>query len=127
MILLAIAGTLPEIAITVSAAAKGNLGLAAGNLIGGIAIQTMVLVLCDAAASRRQSLSYLVGSLVPVLEALLVDHRHLSRADGFAPARVEPASARSAPRPSRSSPSGSPASTHSTAPDNPRLADRDAR
>ncbi len=72
MILLAIAGTLPEIAITVSAAAKGNLGLAAGNLIGGIAVQTMVLVFCDAAASRRQSLSYLVGSLVPVLEALLV-------------------------------------------------------
>ena len=72
MILLAIAGTLPEIAITVSAAAKGNLELAAGNLIGGIAVQTMVLVFCDAAASRRQSLSYLVGSLVPVLEALLV-------------------------------------------------------
>ena len=41
MILLSIAGTLPEIAITVSAAAKGNLGLAAGNLIGGIAVQTM--------------------------------------------------------------------------------------
>jgi len=72
MILLSIAGTLPEIAITVSAAAKGNLGLAAGNLIGGIAMQTMVLVFCDMAASRRQSLSYLVGSLVPVLEALLV-------------------------------------------------------
>lgn len=72
VILLAIAGTLPEIAITVSAAAKGNLGLAAGNLIGGIAVQTMVLVFCDAAASRRQSLTYLVGSLVPVLEGLLV-------------------------------------------------------
>jgi len=72
MILLAIAGTLPEIAITVSAAAKGDLGLAAGNLIGGIAMQTMVLVFCDAASSRRDSLSYLVGSLVPVLEALLV-------------------------------------------------------
>jgi cation:H+ antiporter len=72
MVLLAIAGTLPEIAITVSAAAKGNLGLAAGNLIGGIAMQTMVLVFCDVASSRRQSLSYLVGSLVPVLEALLV-------------------------------------------------------
>lgn len=72
MILLAIAGTLPEIAITVSAVAKGNLNLAAGNLIGGIAMQTMVLVVCDAAASKRQSLSYLVGSLIPVLEALLV-------------------------------------------------------
>lgn len=72
VILLAVAGSLPEIAITVSAAAKGNLGLAAGNLIGGIAVQTMVLVVCDAAASRTQALTYLVGSLVPVLEGLLV-------------------------------------------------------
>jgi len=61
VVLLAIAGTLPEIAITVSAVSKGNLGLAAGNLIGGIAVQTMVLVLCDAAASKTQSLTYLVG------------------------------------------------------------------
>ena len=55
-----------------SAAAKGNLGLAAGNLIGGIAVQTMVLVICDAVASRKQALTYLVGSLMPVLEGLLV-------------------------------------------------------
>jgi len=72
VILLAFAGSLPEIAITVSAAVKGNLGLAAGNLIGGIAVQTMVLVVCDVAASRTQALTYLVGSLVPVLEGLLV-------------------------------------------------------
>jgi cation:H+ antiporter len=72
VVLLAIAGTLPEIAITVSAAAKGHLGLAAGNLIGGVAVQTMVLVICDAVASREQSLTFLVGSLVPVIEALLV-------------------------------------------------------
>jgi cation:H+ antiporter len=72
VILLAVAGSLPELAITISAASKGNLGLAAGNLIGGIAVQTMVLVLCDAAASRTQALTYLVGSLVPVLEGLLV-------------------------------------------------------
>ncbi|HEY5059824.1 MAG TPA: hypothetical protein VII51_12510 [Gaiellaceae bacterium] len=72
VILLAIAGSLPEIAITVSAAAKGNLDLAAGNLIGGVAVQTMVLVICDAVASRKQALTYLVGSLVPVLEALIV-------------------------------------------------------
>jgi cation:H+ antiporter len=72
VILLAIAGSLPELAITISAAASGNLSLAAGNLIGGIAVQTMVLVICDAAASRTQALTYLVGSLVPVLEGLLV-------------------------------------------------------
>jgi cation:H+ antiporter len=72
VILLAIAGSLPELAITVSAASSGHLDLAAGNLIGGIAVQTMVLVICDATASRTQSLTYLVGSLVPVLEGLLV-------------------------------------------------------
>ena len=72
VVLLAVAGSLPELAITVSAASSGNLGLAACNLIGGIAVQTMVLVICDAVASRTQSLTYLVGSLVPVLEGLLV-------------------------------------------------------
>ena len=34
LILLAVAGSLPELAITVSAAAKGNLGLAAGFSFG---------------------------------------------------------------------------------------------
>jgi len=72
VVLLAVAGSLPEVAITVSAASSGHLGLAAGNLIGGIAVQTMVLVVCDAVASRRQALTFLVGSLVPVLEGLLV-------------------------------------------------------
>lgn len=72
VVLLAVAGSLPEMAITVSAAAKGHLGLAAGNLIGGVAVQTLVLVICDAVASREQSLTYLVGSLVPVIEGLLV-------------------------------------------------------
>jgi cation:H+ antiporter len=72
LLLLAIAGSLPEVAITVSAAASGNLGLAAGNLIGGIAMQTMVLVLCDIAVGRQPPLTFLVGALTPVLEGLLV-------------------------------------------------------
>src|SRR5438132_1211982 len=72
IILLAIAGSLPELAITVSAAAQGNLGLAAGNLIGGIAVQTMVLVVCDIAAGRERPLTYLIGALTPVLEGMLV-------------------------------------------------------
>jgi cation:H+ antiporter len=70
MVLLAIAGSLPELAITISAAASGHLDLAAGNLIGGIATATMVLVICDLFADRP--LTYLCGSLVPVLEGLLV-------------------------------------------------------
>ena len=72
LILLSIAGSLPELAITISAAAAGNLGLAAGNLIGGIAIQTMVLLVCDFAVGPVRPLTYLVGRLTPVLEGLLV-------------------------------------------------------
>jgi cation:H+ antiporter len=72
ILLLALAGTLPELAITVSGAARGNLGLAAGNLIGGIAVQTIVLVLCDFASGAERPLSFLVGRLTPVLEALAV-------------------------------------------------------
>jgi cation:H+ antiporter len=72
LIFLSIAGTLPELAITISAAASGNLPLAAGNLIGGIAIQTMVLVLCDFAVGPARPLTFLVGRLTPVLEGLLV-------------------------------------------------------
>jgi cation:H+ antiporter len=72
LILLSVAGTLPELAITISATASGHLGLAAGNLIGGIAIQTMVLLLCDYAVGPARPLTYLVGRLTPVLEALLV-------------------------------------------------------
>lgn len=72
IILLAIAGTLPELAITVSAASRGNLDLAAGNLIGGIAVQTMVLVLCDFASGPERPLTYLVGALTPVVEGMLV-------------------------------------------------------
>ena len=72
LLLLAIAGSLPELAITVSAASQGNLGLAAGNLIGGIAVQTMVLFLCDVEVGPERPLTYLVGALSPVLEGLLV-------------------------------------------------------
>ena len=71
VVLLAVAGSLPEAAITVSAAIQGTLPLAAGNLIGGIAVQTMVLVLCDIACGERP-LTYLVGALTPVLEGMLV-------------------------------------------------------
>jgi cation:H+ antiporter len=59
-------------AITISAAASGHLGLAAGNLIGGIAVQTMVLLLCDIAVGPQRPLTFLVGALTPVLEALVV-------------------------------------------------------
>jgi cation:H+ antiporter len=72
MILLAIAGSLPEVAITVSGALQGHLDIVAGNLIGGIAMQTAVLVICDLVVGSEHPLSTLVGSLMPVLEAVLV-------------------------------------------------------
>jgi cation:H+ antiporter len=73
LILLAIATNLPEIAITVSAAASHQLDVAVGNILGGIAVQTVVLVALDAFGVRaRRPLTYQAASLVLVLEGALV-------------------------------------------------------
>jgi cation:H+ antiporter len=72
MLLLAISGSLPELAVTVTAALSHRLDIAAGNLLGGIAVQTGVLIICDYFVTEKKPLSYLVGSLIPVLEASLV-------------------------------------------------------
>ncbi len=73
LILLAVATNLPEIAIVVSAAAAGHVGVAVGNILGGIAIQTVVLVVLDVFSGRgERPLTYRAASLVLVLEALLV-------------------------------------------------------
>jgi cation:H+ antiporter len=73
VILLSIATNLPEIAITVSAALSGQLDVAVGNLLGGIAIQTVVLVAIDAFGVRdHKPLTYNAASLTLVLEAALV-------------------------------------------------------
>jgi cation:H+ antiporter len=73
LILLAVATNLPEIAITVSAASAHHLDVAVGNILGGIAIQTVVLVALDAFGVRvRKPLTYQAASLVLVLEGALV-------------------------------------------------------
>ncbi len=73
MILLAIATNLPEIAIVASAAWRGDLGVAIGNILGGIGVQTLVLVFLDVFGVRgKGSLSYKAASLVLVLEGVLV-------------------------------------------------------
>src|SRR5205085_3613240 len=46
-ILLAIVTNLPEIAIAASGAMRNQLDIATGNILGGIAIQTVVLVVLD--------------------------------------------------------------------------------
>lgn len=72
-IVLAVATNLPEIAITASAALQHAVAVAVGNILGGIAIQTLVLVALDAFGVRpRRPLTYQAASLTLVLEAALV-------------------------------------------------------
>jgi cation:H+ antiporter len=73
VILLAIATNLPEIAITVAASVTGEVGVAIGNILGGIAIQTLVLVALDAFGGKESApMTYRAASLGLVLEAGLV-------------------------------------------------------
>jgi cation:H+ antiporter len=73
VILLAVATNLPEIAITATAALAHQLDVAVGNILGGIAVQTVVLVALDAAGVRpRKPLTYLAASLTLLLEGALV-------------------------------------------------------
>ena len=72
LLLLGLAGSLPELAITASAALSGDLELATGNLLGGIAMQTLVLVFLDATSRKRQPLSSLTTDANPLLEAAMV-------------------------------------------------------
>ncbi len=71
-ILLAVGTNLPEIAITSTAAVHHNLGIAVGNLLGGIAIQTVVLAALDIAVRGKKPLTYCAASITLVLETLLV-------------------------------------------------------
>lgn len=73
VILLAIATNLPETAIMVSAVAGNDIGVAIGNILGGIAIQTVVLVILDICTpDHRTSLTNEGASLMLAVEGMLV-------------------------------------------------------
>lgn len=72
LIILAIATDLPEIAITATAALAHDYGIAIGNLLGGVAMQTVVLVALDAFGPGDEPLTYRAASLPLILEGLLV-------------------------------------------------------
>lgn len=73
LIFLAIATNLPEMAIVVSASLTHNLGIAIGNILGGIAIQTVVLVILDGfGLGHKAAFTYKAASLQLVLEGIFV-------------------------------------------------------
>lgn len=73
LILLAVATNLPEIAITYTAAARGQLDVAVSNILGGIALQTVVLVALDGLGVReRRALTFQAASLTLILEGAVV-------------------------------------------------------
>ncbi len=73
MILLAFVTNLPEVVITVSASLQDNIELAVGNILGGIALQTVVLVILDCfGVGKKGSLLGKAASMQLLLEGLLV-------------------------------------------------------
>ncbi|MDQ6747750.1 MAG: sodium:calcium antiporter [Candidatus Dormibacteraeota bacterium] len=72
LVLLAVATNLPEIAIVATAGAQHHFDIATGNILGGIAIQTVVLVALDGFGVPRRALTNATASLVQVLEGVLV-------------------------------------------------------
>ncbi len=72
-VLLAFATNLPEIAIIVGCAFTNSMDLAVGNILGGIAIQTVVLVILDGPGLReRIPLMSAVRSLTIVVQGMVV-------------------------------------------------------
>ena len=72
LMLLAVVTNLPEISIVSTAAARHNFDIATGNVLGGIAIQTVVLVALDGFGVPRRPLTNATASLTQVLEGALV-------------------------------------------------------
>lgn len=71
VVFLALATSLPDTASVISASFVGNAPLAVNNLLGGIIIQTSILVLADRVAGER-ALTHFIATSVLLLEGLLV-------------------------------------------------------
>lgn len=70
-IMLSIITNLPEIAITINGSLNGNVDLAVGNILGGITIQTVLLVWFDFAGRKEpRPLSTLTSSKTSILQGL---------------------------------------------------------
>jgi cation:H+ antiporter len=69
LVLLGVAGSLPEIAVVYSAAKHGHIPVIIGTLIGGLAIQTLLVVIFDF-ASGKKPLSLLAGNVTVSLETI---------------------------------------------------------
>lgn len=54
-IMLSVVTNLPEVVIVTTGTLQGNTAMALGNILGGIAMQTLLLVLFDHAAGRQES------------------------------------------------------------------------
>ena len=73
LLILGLTTSLPEIAVAISAALQHHYDIIIGTLIGGIAMQTVVLCLLDARMrAREESLSFAAASLALMLEAAVV-------------------------------------------------------
>jgi len=72
LLILGITTSLPEISIAISAAVQHHYGIIIGTLVGGIAMQTVVISLLDARMKEPVSLTFNAASLTLVVEAALV-------------------------------------------------------
>ncbi len=72
LLILGVTTSLPEISVAVSAAFQHHYGIIIGTLVGGIAMQTVVISFLDARMKDRVSLSFDAASLTLVVEAAVV-------------------------------------------------------
>lgn len=72
LLILGIVTSLPEIAVVVTAATQQRYDIIIGTLVGGIAIQTVVLAILDFKSNPKRALSFSAASLTLVLEASFV-------------------------------------------------------